>query len=444
VIGIISKLYFKGRFYLSLIGIIFVFLFSYGFPVIFPLAIILFSFNIILLIYDIFLLFSDRNGIEGNRTSSDRFSNGDENDIIIDLTNNYPFHVHLEIIDEIPFQFQKRDVNWKLRINAKEKSLLTYSLRPVKRGEYNFGALNVFASSPVGLCSRRYRFDNSKMVPVYPSYLQMKKFELVAFSQRLSELGIKKIRKLGHTMEFEQIKTYVTGDDPRTINWKATARKNELMVNQFQDEKSQRIYCIIDKGRMMRMPFDGLSLLDYAINATLVISNIAIKKHDKAGLLTFSNKMSSMIPAEKKPGQMRMIQQLLYSQRTRYLESNFELLNAFIQRRITQRSLLLLFTNFESFASFKRQVQYFKILSKRHLVVVIFFQNTGLKELINTQPQNMQEIYDQAIAEKFEYDKILIVKELQKHGILTILSTPKELTVNTINTYLEIKARGIL
>src|SRR5436305_8341549 len=99
---------------------------------------------------------------------------------------------------------------------------------------------------------------------------------MMAISNRLSEAGIKKIHKIGHSMEFEQIKEYVAGDDYRTLNWKATARKGQPMVSNFTDEKSQQVYCIIDKGRLMKMPFNGLSLLDYAINASLVLSNVAL------------------------------------------------------------------------------------------------------------------------------------------------------------------------
>lgn len=132
--------------------------------------------------------------------------------------------------------------------------------------------------SPIGLVAKKYTFCNQREVPVYPSFLQLRKYNLMAFTNRLLEYGLKKIRRIGHTMEFEQIKDYVLGDDIRNINWKATAKRSQLMVNQFQDERSQPIYSVIDKGRVMKMPFEGLSLLDYAINSSLVISNIAIKK----------------------------------------------------------------------------------------------------------------------------------------------------------------------
>ncbi|MEJ2617906.1 MAG: DUF58 domain-containing protein [Ignavibacteriaceae bacterium] len=160
-----------------------------------------------------------------------------------------------------------------------ENKIISYNLKPVKRGEYNFGSINLFVSSPLKLVLRKFRFSGDKIIPVYPSYIQMRKYELFAISNRLSDVGIKRIRRIGHSTEFEQIKEYVIGDDYRTVNWKATARKNELMVNNYQDEKSQQVYNVIDMGRTMKMPFNGMSLLDYAINTSLVISNIALHKY---------------------------------------------------------------------------------------------------------------------------------------------------------------------
>ncbi|MEL6988797.1 MAG: DUF58 domain-containing protein, partial [Bacteroidota bacterium] len=343
-----------------------------------------------------------------------------------------------------PIQFQRRDTAWFASLNSNASKSIQYKIRPVKRGVYDFGALNVFASSPIGLVARRYIFNQGAEVPVYPSFLQMKKYEFAAFTNNLIDHGVKKVKRLGHTMEFEQIKEYVQGDDSRTINWKATARRNNLMVNQFQDQRSQQIYCVVDKGRQMKMPFNGLSLLDYAINASLVLSNIAIKKQDKAGLITFSNKLSSFLKAEKVNRQMFKMQEALYSQRTYYLESNFELLYSFIHRKISQRSLILLFTNFESIHSMRRQLRYFKSIARRHVLVVVFFHNTELDQLVDSSPVKIEEIYQQAIAETTVFEKQMITKELKRSGIYSILTKPEDLTVNTINKYLELKARGVI
>lgn len=396
-----------------------------------------------LLLVDIFLLYRT-NGINALRAHDIKLSNGDDNDIRMVIESSYSHNVDLEIIDEIPIQFQRRDILWEMNIDPGENKSIVYQLRPIKRGEYNFGAINIFASSNIGLVKRKYRFENDHTVPVYPSIIQMKKYEIAAFTNNLSELGIKKIRRVGQTTEFDQIKSYVPGDDPRNINWKASAKSIGLMVNHYDDEKSQPVYSVIDKGRLMKSPFNGLTLMDYAINSALVMSNIAIKKMDKAGVITFAHKMSSVVKADRRSGQMQKILELLFNQKTHYKESNFELLSSFVNRRITQRSLLLLYTNFDNLESFKRQLPYFRMLAKRHLLVVIFFKNTELDQLINEQADSTEEIYTQVIAEQLELEKQLIVKELIRNGIYAILTEPENLNVNTINKYLELKARGLV
>ena len=282
------------------------------------------------------------------------------------------------------------------------------------------------------------------MVPTYPSYMQLRKYDLMAFSNNLFQYGLKKIRRIGHTMEFEQIKDYVQGDDLRTINWKATAKKSQLMVNQFQDEKSQNVYMIIDKGRVMKMPFNGLSLLDYAINATLVLSNVILKKQDKAGMFTFSKKVENRVFAEKRQSQMQQIMESLYNIKTDFFESDFSRLYIDVKKHINQRSLIMLYTNFETLDGLYRQLPYLKGIAKNNLLVVVFFNNTELDELIQQKSNTVQEIYDKVIAEKFAFEKRLIVNELRKYGIYSVLTKPENLTLDTINKYLEIKARGIL
>lgn len=398
-----------------------------------------------LFIVDIVALFIQKKGLEGTRKCADRFSNGDENPVSITIENNYGFKAKVTVIDELPFQFQVRDFKINARIDSGSKKELVYYLRPIKRGEYEFGVVNVFIKGFLGLVSRRFIFEETpRVVKVYPSFLQMRKYELMAISNRLSDTGIKKIRRLGHNLEFEQIKEYVPGDDVRTINWKATARRNSLMVNQYQDEKSQQVYCVIDKGRAMKMPFNGMTLLDYAINASLVLSDIALKKDDKAGLITYSNKIASFLSAQKKMTHLNKILDTLYKEKTAFLETDNESLYQKLKLSISQRSLIVLFTNYESLSSMKRQLPHLRRIAKDHLLVVIFFENTEIKEVINKRAGNTEEIYIKTIAEKFAFEKKIIAKELASYGIHPILTTPENLTVNTINKYLEIKARNLI
>ncbi len=393
---------------------------------------------------DALILFATKKGLKGSRNLPEKFSNGDQNPIQLTIENFYTFPIYTRIIDEIPEQFQARHFKIDRKLSASSKTELQYTLRPTERGEYHFGKLNIYVSSTFGLIARRFSFNDKAMIPTYPSFIQLRKYDLIAISNNLSQYGIKKVRRLGHTMEFEQIKDYVLGDDLRTINWKATAKKNQLMVNQFQDEKSQPVYSVIDKGRVMKMPFDGLTLLDYAINASLVISNVALKKQDKAGIFSFSKKVENRVVAERRTSQMNLILEGLYNVNTDFFESDFGRLYADIKRNITQRSLILLYTNFETLDGLHRQMPYLKGIAKSHLLVVIFFKNTELNNLITERAETVQQAYDKVIAEKFAFEKRLIVNELKKFGIYSILTTPENLTIDTINKYLEIKARGLL
>lgn len=436
-----KDLFLTNRFFTGLVASAVVFLLSFFFPWLGIIPELIFWALIILLLIDVLMLYRTSKGVFAKRHAPERLSNSDNNELGVYIENLYPFNISVGIIDEIPFQFQKRDIWFKTNLKSRERKLINYTLRPTKRGEYEFGNVRVYAKSPLGLIRRSYTFQQAETLPVYPSFLQMRKYELMAISNRLTDIGIKKIRRIGHSLEFEQVKNYVAGDDYRTINWKATARRGDLMVNSYTDEKSQHVYCVIDKSRAMKMPFDGLSLLDYAINASLVLSSVALIKEDKAGLITAAEKIGSVIPADRKSSQLNKILEVLYKERTRYLETNMELLYSTVRNVIKQRSLVVFFTNYESMNALNRQLPYLKRIARFHLLLVVFFENTELKTLSEQPATDLEGVYIKTIAEKFAYDKKLIVKELAKYGIQSILSAPQNLTVNTINKYLEIKAR---
>lgn len=440
----IKSLYIHQRFFIYISIISATFLVSFWAPILFMVAWFMVTIVAVLFFCDLYLLYNIKEGIKGRRILTKKFSNSDSNPVPITIKNNYAFKIEVKVIDELPVQFQKRDFEQVSFINPFSVYEFEYNLKPVERGDYSFGNLNIYTSSFLRIIARRYKFQENELVSVYPSYIQMKKYEFLAMSNRLTEFGLKKIRRIGHTLEFEQIKNYIAGDDVRTINWKATAKRSQLMVNQYQDEKSQPIYSIIDLGRVMKMPFENLKLLDYAINSTLAFSNIALRKNDKAGLLTFSKKVETIVAASNKKTHLNTINESLFNITTKYTDSDFGYLYALIKRKITQRSLIILYTNFEHISSLKRQIPFLKAIAKNHLLVVVFFENTELDSLISENAEDLQTIYHKTIAEKFAYEKRLIVKELESKGIYGILTKPQNLTVNVINKYLEFKSKGFI
>ena len=439
----LKSFYLTPRFFYAMAIFSVLFLFSYWWQWLFGVAWVMVVALAVMVFIELAMVFRKK-GLEGERILPEKFSNSDLNSVSVLLHNKYPFEIEVAVIDELPVQFQKRDFLKTLSILGKDKNTFAYEVRPVQRGEYVFGNLNCYVSSKIGLIRRRYTFNREQMVKVYPSFLQMKQFDFLSFENRLSPTGLRRIRRIGHTMEFEQIKEYVLGDDVRTVNWKATGKRAQLMVNQYQDEKMQPVYSIIDTGRTMKMPFQGLSLVDYAINSALAFSNIALKKKDKVGLIDFSHKLGNFLPAQAKKTYLNNILEALYNIDPKFLDADYGALHALVKRRIPQRSLLILYTNFEHISAMHRQLPFLQAIAKKHVLVVIFFENTELKTLSNSRPETVQQLADQTIAQQFELDKKLMVRELQRRGIQTVLTEPQDLTEKTINKYLEIKARGIL
>jgi len=436
-----GDLFLTARFYGGLLLCICLFITSFYIQWFEVIASVVFFVFIILSFSDYSFLFFTKRFPFATRSTAGRLSNGDENKIELTIKNEFSFPVHINVIDELPEQFQERKWERQLDLKEKQQKKIQYYLRPHQRGEYHFGNIHLFVTSPLGFVSHRFTSQAAETINVYPSFMQLYKYELLSNAIIQNEGGSRRMRKIGQSMEFEQIKEYVTGDDIRTLNWKASARKGGLMVNNFMDERSQQVYCVIDKGRLMKMPFEGLTLLDYAINSCLVLSNICLKKQDRVGVITFSNTIGNILAADRKPVQKESILQLLYNQTTGFLESDFEMLYMQIRNRIKNRSLLILFTNFESLSGLNRQIEYLRSLASHHLLLVVFFENTELNKLTGSHAANVEDVYIKTIAEKFAFEKRLIAKELMKFGILSLLTSPQKLTVNTINKYLELKTR---
>ena len=399
---------------------------------------------VVLLLVDVLILFANGKQLYATRDLPKMMSLGDDNEVKINVQSLARFEISVLFYDELPLQFQERNFYHQRTIGGGSDLQIRYSVRPLSRGEYHFGFLNAIASSKIGFCSRRILLAMPQMVPVFPSIIQMKKYELLAFSRVSNFEGIKRIRRIGHSYEFEKIRNYVDGDDIRSINWKATSRKHSLMVNQYEDERSQQVYMVIDKSRSMHMPFNGLSLLDYSINTSLVLANIALKKYDKTGLITYSHRVGTTLPAERSELQLKKILQALYHEKPQPFEANYDLLYRGVKNVIHGRSLIFLYLNFESIYAMERALPILQRINRQHLLVVMIFENTELLEYSKGKAVYISDIYAQTIAQKLLHDKKQIVSKLRKYGIQTLLSKPEELSVDTVNKYLELKSRGLI
>ncbi len=442
---IIKGLYLSNRFFAVCGLLVTLFCASFMWQQLFLPAQIILCVFLIVVVVDAFVCFAASAKVECERVLGDYFSLGDPNPVTIHVVNHFAFSVNMEIYDEVPEQFQERKMKTFLKnVPAKKAKEIIYKLRPVTRGAYHFGLVNVFVGSRIGLLQYRVRRAKEETVKVYPSILQMRKCELMLSNKTATSYGVRKLRRIGHSYEFEKIKNYVDGDDIRSINWKATCRKDTLMVNQYEDEKSQSIYCVIDKSRSMMLPFDGLSLLDYSINTSLALSNMVLQKDDKVGLVTFSNKVETVLKADSKSKQLGLILENLYKEKENNLEANYEQLFLTINNVVKNRSLIFLFANFESLHAIKRVLPLLRKINSKHLLVLMIFENTEIEAYSKQDANSMEDIYLTTIAEKFIYDKYRILQELKTYGIQVVVNKPHDLSVNSINKYLQLKSRGLI
>ena len=444
MIKLFGNLYLTNRFFYLFGGMALLFAFSYAWSFLFAIAQAGLVVSLAVVLAEIFMLFNPAVSLSCTRSTPKILSLGSDNSIRLTIRNNYGLPLRLTVLDELPVQMQKRDFEMKLSLTGGEKRILNYVLHPVQRGEYHFGKVNIFSQTAAGFIERRFSQELSCMIPVFPSLLEMREYELKTVAKIAHFHGIKKMRRLGHSYEFEQIKNYVRGDDYRSINWKATGRRSQLMVNQYEEEKAQQIYSILDNSRSMRMPFNKLSLLDHAINTCLVISNIALIKQDKAGLITFSDKTGVTLKADRHINQLRTIMEALYKEKDGNLEANYEMLYLTVRNFIKGRSLIFLYSNFESYYALERVLPILRRINRLHLLVVVFFENSEIMDFSRGKAGNVEDIYHQTVAQKFVHEKTQIVQGLRQYGIQSILTRPEDLSINTINKYLELKSRGLI
>lgn len=439
-----KSLFLANRFFYLLGAISALFLFSFFYPELLEIANISFLLLFFLLLTDLLVLWHSAKSLHIRRFVPPRLSNGDNNEIVVVIRNEFFFKASIRIIDELPALLQIRDFRFYKILNPGLESEIRYTIRPVERGEYHFDSVRAFVESPLHLASRRITYKSPQMAPCYPSFLHLRKYELLALSNRFEDSGRRRIRSLGQSYEFDHVRNYALGDDIRSINWKATARHDSLMINQYRDERSQQIYCAIDGGRTMKAPFDGMTLLDYAINSTLVLADVAVMKNDKAGLVLFSNSIHSLLPCDNKKSQMSIVMENLYNAETNFNETSFELLASTLIRKIPRRSLIVLFSNFEGRVSLHRQLPFLKKLAAHHLLLTVFFENTLLKDIIREKADTLADVYIKTIAEKQSFERRFMADELSRNGIIPLLTTPENLTVDVVNKYVDIKARKMI
>lgn len=398
---------------------------------------------LLLVILDMALTGNTKN-IQIQRIVASKLSLGDPNEVRLVILNRRRFGISGTVGDNAPAEFQVRHARFPFRLASGKSETFSYTITPNRRGLFQFEEVTLRLHGPLGLSSRIWHLPMPKETRAYPSYLQIRKYQLHARRYNVHTVGKRKQRRYGEGREFESLREYTPDDEFRKINWKATARRGKPIVTQFQVERNQNIVLALDAGRMMRSMAGDMSRIDYAINTVLMLTYLCIVKEDNVGLLIFDDQIRTWLPPHRGKAQLSRVNELLYNLNTSFTEPDYGGAFRFLKAKVGRRSLIVLLTDLMDERVSKTMITEFTSLYPKHLPLLTSLRDNVLRNIALSVPGGSQEMMEMAIAQQLLDERLKALRRLQSRGVLTLDANPETLTVEAINKYLDIKARGMI
>ncbi|MFI5455155.1 MAG: DUF58 domain-containing protein [Isosphaerales bacterium] len=397
-----------------------------------------------LALFDLFTLWgAGRMGVE--RRLGQVCSLDEPTDVELVLENPGRATRMLRLRDDVPDEFSADPATFEVAVPGRRQAVLAYRFVPKRRGTYVFERVDALVASRLGFWRGQCRWPLRTEVRVYPDIHQVARFTMLARRDKLSTIGVRRSRRLGADNEFERLRDYTEGDDPRHVDWRATARRRKLTCRAFQLNQSQRIIFLIDCGRLMAGDTgDGLSPLDHALNAMLLLAHVALIKGDQAGLLAFSDRVRAYVAPAGGPRRINRLVHSVHNVFPEMVESRYDRAFIELEQRCRKRSLVVLMTNLFDELSAQLAGEYLRNLTGRHLPLAVFLRDHDLFALADKAPLDGPGLYSGAAAASLLNWRERVLARLRLSGVLTLDVFPEELTTGLVNRYLEIKARHLL
>lgn len=440
-------MFLKKRFFIILFAIAAISAFGVVVNALYGVALVLLCLFIVASAVDIVLLLLLR--IDGGRDIASKLDLGEVNDFSVSFKITRGWIMSAYLIDELPSEFHKTRGD---RLPFSDKQRPTFycqmSIMPTCRGHFLLGRSLVFASC-LGFLERRIILQpEGQAVDVYPAFSRLREKDEQVRSRQTISTGSHKRQVPANKTEFRDIREYVTGDDIRTVNWKASARTGHIMVNEYEDERSQHVISVIDCGTAMQRTFNSLSLQDHAVNASLLVSYSALEREsDCVGVCSYGPKGISFLPPRAGKQQFNSIMQQLYALDTEYGESDIEQLCLMIDRNVKRRSLIFLYTEIPTISVLERQLQFFKRISTRNCLVIVNCLDRELEGMAERYIEGKQKgrthslCVESTLAKDMVNQKQLIADTLQQNGIYCLSIHPESLSFGILSKYIELKAK---
>ncbi len=394
-----------------------------------------------LLVVD-YMISPSPDSLEVERLDGEKLSLFESEKIRISIYNNNDKKLYIEIKDEVPdFHFEIQDIPKVRYIGPHKKEIFEYQVMPKKRGAFKFGKIHIRYDGHMKLCRKQFSSDTEKEYKVYPNLKDLRKHRLAAYNSLVYKDGRKRLKTSGQGTEFESLREYVAGDEYRKINWNATARENKPIVNQYQPEKNQHVYVIIDTGRPMSYSIKGHSKLDIAINTGLLLCDIVNQNGDQSGLIAFNTDIEAFIPPGKGSGHRNRLMEALYHVEHSKATSNYEEAFYFFKGKERRRSLICLFSDFDTIEEAEDMLRVLPAVSKNNIVMIVLINDEKLEKMASIAVKREEDAYIKSVAIEMLKDRKKLISLLNTKGIMCIECKPEKIATDVINKYIYIKNR---
>ncbi len=396
---------------------------------------------VLMLMYMDWRMAGDIKQFELTREHDNKLSLGAENPIRVSLRNRSWRGVNFRVRDEAPelFKIETRTMEGHVEPRGIWESI--YRVRPLRRGDYQFGDLTLRWLGPLGLVIRQAKVDAKEPVKVYPNLLDVRRYDLLLRRNRLQEMGLRTTRQFGEGTEFERLREYLPDDEYRRINWKATARRNFPVTTEYQTERSQQVIAVLDAGRMMQSPVADIAKLDYVVNAVLLLTYVATGKGDRVGMMSFADDVLHYLSPRQGRGQFYRMLELLYAVEPQPVEPNYRKALAYLAVKQRRRALVVVFTDLTGGASLNSLVAQMSMLARSSLPLLVTISDPDVVNASQMKPTDSLGVYQRAAASQLLDERRMVLDSLRQRGVLTLDVPANQLSMSVINRYLELKGR---
>lgn len=429
----------------------FIYLLAAGIPIV-ALSLLLNNSLTIFIIYNLicvvvlsvdYMLSDDQKNIYIQRIGGDSLSIYEKESISFEVYNNSNRKLYIELKDEMPeFHFNCEVILMKGEISPREKKVFSYTVEPTKRGVFLFKTLHVKYEGKLRFCMKLFKLRLDREYRVYPNLKNLRKYRLSICNNRMFRQGKRSLRMLGKGSSFESLREYVYGDEYRKINWSATARAGKPILNQYEPEKNQHVYMLIDTGRPMSHTIRGYRKLDMVVNTAVVLSDVVNQNDDKSGLLIFNTDVSNMIMPGKGAGHRNKILEALYHIDYTKETSNFEEAFFHLKKKERHRSIIFLLTDFDTVEEAEVMMRSLSVISRNNVVVLILIKDEKLEKIASQNANDNKEVFDKGVALELMQERRRIIEVLNRRGVLCVECPAEKIEYTVINKYIQVKNKN--